>query len=89
FDLMAAVTLETLAQQAESAVISLDDVTGRVFGRRELDADEARVVSRCGRLRMAGIDGAYGAYGTDGHVIALMAETDGAARPLVVLRPAR
>lgn len=85
FRIEAATNLESLDAQAISPI---DDVVAQVFGRRDVDAEQARVVAHGGRLAVAGIEGTYGVYDEHGAVVALMTETGGAARPVAILRPA-
>ena len=54
----------------------------------DIDAEQARIAANGGRLAPVGRGEPYGVYDPDGRVIALVEERDGAARPLVVLRPA-
>jgi tRNA pseudouridine55 synthase len=58
------------------------------FPARELDADEARELSFGRSLATRGIDGVHGAFAPDGTVVALLRESDGAARPVLVFAPA-
>lgn len=58
------------------------------FPRREVDADAAAALAHGRPLPGVGLSGTYGVFGPDGRVLALMAERDGAARPVVVLAPA-
>ncbi len=88
FELSAAHTLEALAEAAEPVPIGLDAAVATCFARRDVDAEAAVRVGHGGRLPGTGRPGAYGVFGPDGHVIALMSELDGVARPLVVLAPA-
>ena len=88
FGLDDSVTLEVLAESPEPVPIGLDDAVAGCFARRDVDAGQARSVSHGGRLAAVGLPGPYGVFGPDGHVIALMEEHDGAAKPLVVLIPA-
>ncbi|CAN5125432.1 tRNA pseudouridine(55) synthase TruB [soil metagenome] len=80
--------LEELAELADPIGVGLDEAVTECFPRRDVDADEARRVGHGGRLQAVGIRTPYGVFGPDGHVIALMTETDGQAKPLVVLTPA-
>jgi tRNA pseudouridine55 synthase len=88
FDLTEALDLDALAELDDPVRIGMDALVERVFGRREISAEEARVAANGGRLTPAERAGAYGVYDPDGRVIALVEEKTGAARPLVVLRPA-
>ncbi len=88
YGLEAAKTLEQLAERFE--VMPLAQAAAAAFPRRDLSADEARRLAHGGRL-------AAGPPGTrqlqtarpppiapDGSLVALLAEQDGQARPLVV-----
>jgi tRNA pseudouridine55 synthase len=92
FDLGHAATLEELAEagasDADPVRIGLDAAVAMAFDRRDVDGEQARVLGHGGALEPWGRPGPYGVFGPDGRVIALMAERDGAARPVVVLRPA-
>lgn len=88
FGLAAAVSLEALAEAPEPVPIGLDEAVAGCFPRRDVDAAQARSVGHGGRLPALGLPGPYGVFGPDGQVIALMAEHDGVAKPLVVLAPA-
>jgi tRNA pseudouridine(55) synthase len=92
FDLGHAATLEELAgagaSDADPVRIGLDAAVAMAFDRRDVDGEQARVLGHGGALEPWGRPGPYGVFGPDGRVIALMAERDGAARPVVVLRPA-
>ena len=81
-------TLEWLAELPDPVMVSLDEAVATGFPRRDVPAEQARVLAHGGRLAPIGIAGTYGAFGPDGRVIALLTERDGAARPAVVLRPA-
>ncbi len=86
FDLAAARTLEQLAEHLE--VVPLDRAVAAAFPRRELTADEAVALSYGKRLAPTGGPGLHGAFAPDGRCIALLEDTDGAARPTVVFAPA-
>jgi tRNA pseudouridine55 synthase len=88
FELAACRTLDALAELPDPVTVSLDDAVSAGFARRDADPDQARVLAHGGRLVPAGIPGTYGVFGPDGAVIALVEERSGAARPVVVLRPA-
>ena len=83
-------TLEQLAERFE--VMPLAQAAAAAFPRRDLSADEARRLAHGGRLAAADAAEAAAAtqehptaaYAPDGALIALLAEQDGQARPLVV-----
>lgn len=88
FGLDVALTLEELEQRPDPVALPLDAAVAAAFARRDLTAEEAARVRNGGRLDPVGRPGPYGAFDADGHVVALLAERDGVARPEVVLRPA-
>jgi tRNA pseudouridine55 synthase len=87
FTAAVALTLEELAERDDPVPVPLDAAVAAAFPRREVDAEQARRLGHGGRLEPAGLAGPYGAFGPDGHVIALLTEDDGAARPTVVFAP--
>ena len=58
------------------------------FPRRDVDGVLAAALAHGQRLPAGGIDGTYGVFDQDGHVIALAVDDGPTARPLVVLAPA-
>jgi tRNA pseudouridine55 synthase len=88
FTVAEARTLDALAACDDPIAVPLDRAVAAAFPRRDVDADQARVLGHGGRLSAIGLAGTYGVFGPDGAVIALVAERDGAARPEVVLNPA-
>lgn len=89
FALAEAVPLDDLAAQAPQVVtLSLAQAARRGFPHREVDAEQARVLSHGGWLEAVGMPGPYAVFAPDGGVVAIVAERDGAARPAVVLAPA-
>jgi tRNA pseudouridine55 synthase len=86
YGLDAARTLDQLAERFE--VMPLAEAAAAAFPRRDLSADEARRLAHGGRL-LAGPPGTgtaspTAAFAPDGSLVALLAEQDGQARPLVV-----
>jgi tRNA pseudouridine55 synthase len=79
--------LEELKERGDPLGVPLSAAVATAFPRRDVDAEQARVLGHGGRLSQAGIGGTYGVFGPDGEVIALVAERAGAARPEVVLNP--
>jgi tRNA pseudouridine55 synthase len=90
-------TLEQLAEHFE--VVPLAQAAAAAFPRRDLSADEARRLAHGGRLAApaapaastapavpaaASADQPTAAFAPDGALVALLAEQDGQARPLVV-----
>ena len=91
YGLEAATTLEQLAERFE--VMPLAQAAAAAFPRRDLSADEARRLAHGGRLTAQATQATQdtqaaerptAAYAPDGTLIALLAEQDGQARPLVV-----
>jgi tRNA pseudouridine55 synthase len=89
YGLEGARTLEQLAERFE--VLPLAQAASAAFPRRDLSADEARRLAHGGRLAPEGHRAAAAtqehptaAYAPDGSLVALLAEQDGEARPLVV-----
>jgi len=92
YGLEGARTLEQLAERFE--VLPLAQAASAAFPRRDLSAEEARRLAHGGRLAPAGHGAApavaatpehpTAAYAPDGSLVALLAEQDGQARPLVV-----
>lgn len=87
FGLDAASTLDELAELDAPPLIALSAAVAASFPRRDVPAEQARVLGHGGRLTPVGIAGTYGVFGPDGEVVALVAERTGAARPEVVLNP--
>jgi tRNA pseudouridine55 synthase len=76
-------TLEQLAERLE--LIPLARAAAAAFSRRDLTADEARLIGHGGRLAAVGTGSApVAAFGPDGSLIALLTEADGQARSLAV-----
>ncbi|WP_345415434.1 tRNA pseudouridine(55) synthase TruB [Actinomycetospora chlora] len=93
FTLAHARTIETLAAEEEadgraSLSLDLDTAVATAFPRRDADADEAAGLAHGRPLPAGGGPGTVGVFGPDGHVIGLVADDRGAARPVLVLAPA-
>jgi tRNA pseudouridine55 synthase len=88
FGLEVARTLEQLADDTDAAVVALDDAVAAAFPRRQLSADEAVELSYGRKLTPTGSGGVVGAFAPDGRCVGLVKDRDGAARALVVFRPA-
>jgi tRNA pseudouridine55 synthase len=79
-------TLEELEQ--DLSLLALGDAVAAMFARREVDAEAAAAI-RYGRpLPPTGIGGPVGVFDSGGQVLALVQDSDGQAKPLVVLHPA-
>ena len=86
-------TLEQL--EHDFAVLPLGEAARAIFPARELDPDEVRDLGYGKRIQPTGPDGPVGtreapvaAFAPDGTLVALVADVDGATRPLLVLAPA-
>jgi len=75
-------------EAAPGLSLELADAVAVAFARRDVDADAAAALAHGRPLPVAGLSGTYGVFAPDGRVLALVAERDGAARPVVVLAPA-
>jgi tRNA pseudouridine55 synthase len=75
-------------EEAPGLSLPLAAAVTAAFARRDVDAAEATDLSHGRPLPGAGLPGTYGVFAPDGRVLALVAERDGAARPVVVLAPA-
>jgi tRNA pseudouridine55 synthase len=83
YDLAAARTLDQLETAFD--VVPLAAAVAAIFPRRDVDAEQARLVAHGARLPGIGLGpGAVGVFGPDGSCLALVAEQDGTARPVVV-----
>jgi tRNA pseudouridine55 synthase len=87
FTLAEAVPLPVLAERDDPVTLPLAEAVARVLGRRDADAEQARVLSHGGSLSAIGRPGPYGVFAPDGRAIAIVSERDGRARPEVVLSP--
>ncbi len=87
FDLDVARTLDELAARPGLSA-ELDEVVATAFPHRAVDAQQVRVLAHGGPLPAAGLTGTYAAIDSHGRAVALLAERDGQARPVLVLRPA-
>ena len=87
FTLAEARTLEAVAREP-GVSLDIDAAALVAFARRELDDDEARTVGHGRWLPPAGIDQVYAGVDVRGRVMALLEESDGRARTVMVVRPA-
>nr|WP_308470046.1 tRNA pseudouridine(55) synthase TruB [Kineococcus rubinsiae] len=86
FGLAEARTLEQLEQ--DPSVIPLADVARRLFPVREIDDEQADMVSHGRFLEPCGDAGPVAAFAPDGTLVALLGDTARGAKPLLVLTPA-
>ena len=75
-------------EDAPGLSLPLADAVATAFARRDVDAALAADLSHGRPLPAVGLPGTYGVFAPDGRVLALVAERDGAGRPVVVLAPA-
>ncbi|MFC5993164.1 tRNA pseudouridine(55) synthase TruB [Pseudonocardia hispaniensis] len=87
FTLQHARPLETLADEPMLS-LSLSGAVALAFPRRDVERADAAAFRHGRPLPPAGLTRTYGVFDPDGQVLGLVAERDGAARPLVVLAPA-
>ena len=87
FGLGSAVDLEQLAARP-ALTHDLDSAVATAFGLRTADEQEAEALSHGRPLTAAGRDGVYAVTDRHGHALALVSESDGKAKPVLVLAPA-
>ncbi len=86
YGLASARTIEELAR--ECVIMPIAEAVTAAFPRRDVTAQDARLVAHGGRLPAAGLGpGPVGVFGPDGTLLALVEERGGTARPLVVFAP--
>jgi tRNA pseudouridine55 synthase len=83
-----AVTLDELAGAAQPVTVPLAVAAARLLPRREVSAEQARVLAHGGPLPADGRTGPYAVFDPDGNVIAVVADRGDRAKPEVVLAPA-
>jgi tRNA pseudouridine55 synthase len=88
FTLQEALTLPELAEREDPVTLPLAEAAARCFRRRDADEAQARTLSHGGSLPALGLESPYAVFAPDGRVVAIVSETDGRARPEVVLSPA-
>jgi tRNA pseudouridine55 synthase len=88
FTLAESATLEQLAERDDPVTLALSDAVDRLLPRRDVGAEDARVLSHGGPLAAIGWSGPYAVFGPDGRVVAIVSEREGRARAEVVLAPA-
>jgi tRNA pseudouridine55 synthase len=88
FTLAEARTLDELAEDP-GVSLGMDGAVAAAFPvRRDLDAEQVVALGHGRSLEPAGIGGTHGAFDEHGRAVALLAERDGRAQPVFVIRPA-
>jgi tRNA pseudouridine55 synthase len=87
YGLSVARTLDDLAT-APALWAGLDEVVTQAFPHRAVSSQQVRILAHGGSLPALGLTGTHAAIDSNGEAIALLAERDGQARPILVLRPA-
>jgi tRNA pseudouridine55 synthase len=88
FRIEAARTLEQLAALPDPVTLPLPEAVRAGMPVRMVSADEAAELSHGRRLAPSGIDGVHGAIDPAGRAVALLEDSGGAARPVLVFEPA-
>lgn len=88
FGLEMARTLDELAELEDAVTLPLAEAVRACMPVREIDPEQARELSFGRPLPAAGYDGTHAAVTADGTVVALLAESDARARPVLVFEPA-
>jgi len=84
FTLDMARTLDELAALDQPVTLPLAAAVRTALPAREVDDAEARELSFGRTLPPSGVGGVHGAFAPDGSVVALLCESDGRARPVLV-----
>ncbi|MEU1389434.1 MULTISPECIES: tRNA pseudouridine(55) synthase TruB [unclassified Nonomuraea] len=83
YDLSLARSIDQLAE--ECMVLPIGEAVSAAFPRRDVTAEEARVIGHGGRLPAAGLGaGPIGVFGPEGELLALVEEQGRIAKPLAV-----
>ncbi|TYB61337.1 tRNA pseudouridine(55) synthase TruB [Nonomuraea sp. PA05] len=83
YDLSLARSIEQLA--GECVILPIGEAVAAAFPRRDVTADEARVIGHGGRLPSVGLGkGPIGVFGPEGELLALVEEQGRVAKPLAV-----
>ncbi|MEU6781039.1 tRNA pseudouridine(55) synthase TruB [Nonomuraea angiospora] len=83
YGLSLARTIDQLAE--ECVILPIGEAVAAAFPRRDVTAEEARVIGHGGRLAAAGLGpGPIGVFGPEGELLALMEEHGRVAKPLAV-----
>ncbi|MFC4115853.1 tRNA pseudouridine(55) synthase TruB [Nonomuraea zeae] len=83
YDLSLARSVEQLAE--ECVILPIAEAVSAAFPRRDVTAEEARVIGHGGRLPAVGLgEGPIGVFGPEGELLALVEEQGRTARPIAV-----
>ncbi|MFB4267042.1 tRNA pseudouridine(55) synthase TruB [Nonomuraea sp. GTA35] len=83
YDLSLARSIEQLAE--ECVILPIGQAVAAAFPRRDVTAEEARVIGHGGRLPSAGLGtGPIGVFGPEGELLALVEEQGRVAKPIAV-----
>ncbi|MBB6554519.1 tRNA pseudouridine(55) synthase TruB [Nonomuraea rubra] len=83
YDLSLARSIDQLAE--ECVILPIGQAVAAAFPRRDVTAEEARVIGHGGRLPSAGLGkGPIGVFGPEGELLALVEEQGRVAKPLAV-----
>jgi tRNA pseudouridine55 synthase len=88
FTIAMAQSLDVLAALEDPVTLPLAAAVRAAFLVRDIDEDEARELSFGRALPGRGVAGLYGAFAPDGSVVALLRESAGTARPVLVFAAA-
>ena len=88
FGLDRALTLDRLSELADPVTLPLPAAIAAAMPTRQLTESEARELSFGRPVAAAGIAGTYGGIAPDGTAVALLAEADDQARPVLGFTPA-
>lgn len=88
FDVAHALTLEELAERPDPLMLPLAAAIERAMPVRRIGSAEVTALGFGQTISAAGIDGTYGAVAPDGTAVALLAESEARARPVLVFTPA-
>lgn len=89
FGLELARTLEQLAEASDPITLPLPRAVRTALPARDVSAAETRELSYGRAIEARGVLGVHGAFAPDGSVVALLQESAGRARPVLVFTPAQ
>jgi tRNA pseudouridine55 synthase len=88
FTLDQAYPLDELAERSDPVTVPLADAVRAALPVREIDAAEERELSFGRSISAAGLAGTYAAFSSSGAAVALLRESMGRAKPVLVFAPA-